>query len=328
MDKKRATMKDVAKLAGVTQPTVSYVINKTANISLEVTERLNQAIKELKYEPNYSAVALKTNRTRMIGVIIPDISNEYYAKLVNIVVSLLAENGYTLMIHSTSYCEDIEEQCVKSQLTYNVDGFIVMYQMRSQVCLDMLRDSGKKVVILEGGTQYKNISYINTDNLYGGYTATKYLLDQGRKNIVYIDQYDSLIALNARRDGYIKAMKEAGLYRKDLIFSTSKPGDKWEEGILLGRQLLLHDIDGIIVSSDIIAIGILKTFLMAGKKIPEEVALVGYDDVPLARLFMPALTTMEQPVEAMCKLAVQRIIGEKETGNKVFKPHLIIRETA
>jgi DNA-binding LacI/PurR family transcriptional regulator len=116
-----------------------------------------------------------------------------------------------------------------------------------------------------------------------------------------------------------------------LLFETSGPGDKWDEGVKLGKLLLQHQLDGIVVSSDVIAVGILKSLLSAGKKIPDEIAVIGYDDIPLAKLFVPALTTMAQPIHEMCSIAVNKILqglkGEVMT-NELLKPQLIVRETA
>ena len=127
MRKGRPTMKDVAALAGVTQPTVSYVINGTATISEEVKEKVNRAIKELNYEPNYTARALKTNRSEIIGILIPDISNEYYSRMVSLISTMLRKRGYTTMVSSTNYEKDTEMDSLRKMLTYNVDGMIVAY---------------------------------------------------------------------------------------------------------------------------------------------------------------------------------------------------------
>ncbi len=327
MSKERPTMKDVADLAGVTQPTVSYVINGTANISGEVREKVNQAIRELNYKPNYFARVLKTNKTDIIGVVIPDISNEYYARITYTAESMLKKKGYTIIIYSTNYDREVEEKSIKQLLTYNAEGIIIMYELGNPKCWDMLQNSGKTAVVLEGGNNCGNIPCINTDNYFGTYTATKYLLSKGRKKIAYIGQNVKIEALEERCRGYREAMEEAGLLHEDLICNTSGPGDKWREGVILGHRLATSDVDGVIVSSDIIAVGILKTLLIAGKRIPHDVSIIGYDDIPLAELFVPALTTVAQPIEQMCSLAVEMIGSIKELKNESLKPKLVIRET-
>lgn len=328
MRKGRPTMKDVAALAGVTQPTVSYVINGTATISEEVKEKVNRAIRELNYEPNYTARALKTNRSEIIGILIPDISNEYYSRMVSLISAMLRKRGYTTMVSSTNYEKDMEMDSLKKMLTYNVDGMIVAYQLLNEKCWNVLKESGCNGVVLEGGSAAEGLSCMNTDNFYGAYEAVKFLQKQGKKYIAYVGQHTDLEAIRDRFQGYQKAMEEEGMYDPKLVYETEGPGDKWQEGIHLGKKLLQSGADGILVSSDIVAAGILKVFLNGQKKIPEDVAVIGYDDVPLAEVFVPAISTVAQPIREMCRFAVEQVTGrQKEKKTEVLKPKLVLRET-
>lgn len=329
MKKEKPTMRDVAKLAGVTQPTVSYVINGTAKISEEVKERVYQAIKKLNYKPNYYAVALKTNKTNTIGIIIPDITNAYYSVMVSIVEQMLLDKGYTVIINSTNYNKTTEEHILKKMMSLDVEGIIVMYQFSNHRCWDYLRESGKKVVVLEGGNACSGFPCINIDSHYGGYIATKTLLEEGRSKIAYVGQTSEIEALDDRCRGYKDAMKE---YRQEklLIYNTEGPGDKWKEGTAIGKKILDADVDGIVVSSDVIAVGILRTLLMSNIKVPQDISVIGYDDIPLAKLFVPSLTTVAQPIDDMCRIAVEKLLKllEGETvENELLKPKLVIRET-
>jgi DNA-binding LacI/PurR family transcriptional regulator len=327
--KKQPTMRDVAKLAEVTQPTVSYVINNTANISDEVRERVHRAIRELDYKPNYFARGLKTNKSNMIGIVVPDILNEFFAFIINETEKLLARENYGILIQSTNYDATLEEKALRSLVDYNVEAIIVAYQPGSRNSRTILRNYHWPVVIFEGGTACKGIPCINLDNFYGGWTATQYLLEQGRRRVAFIGQNSYIEALRDRCRGFLEAVKEYGASGE--VFETSGPGNKWEEGIRLGERIVRYPLDGIVVSSDVIAVGILKSFLTAGKRIPQDIAVVGYDDVPLARLVVPALTTMAQPVQDLCSIAVQKILralkGEPITG-ELLRPRLIVRETA
>ena len=327
--KKQPTMRDVARLAEVTQPTVSYVINNTANISYEVRERVNRAIRELNYKPNYFARGLKTRKSSMIGILIPDLLNEFFVSIVNEIERILLRESYDILIQSTNYDFNLEEKALRNLVDYNVEAIIVACQPGGKDSCKILKEYGRPVVILEGGTSCDEVPCINTDNFYGGYTSAKYLMDQGRKRIAFIGQNSYIEALKERCRGFFEAVKD---YNADgILFETSEPGNKWDEGVKLGEQLLRYSLDGVVVSSDIIAVGIIKSLLSAGKKIPDEIAVIGYDDIPLAKLFLPALTTMAQPIKEMCSLAVSKIMqglkGETIT-DELLKPNLIIRETA
>jgi DNA-binding LacI/PurR family transcriptional regulator len=326
--KKKPTMRDVARLAEVTQPTVSYVINNTAAISEEVRERVNSAIRKLNYKPNYFARGLKTNKSSLIGIVIPDILNEFFASIVHELKKMLQERYYTV-IQSTNYDAAFEEKGLRSLIDYNVEAIVFAYQPAAKSTCGILRKYGRPAVIIEGGTGCGDIPCINTDNFYGGYTAAKYLLDQGRKQIAYIGLRSHIEALKERHRGFCHAVKERNMHCVE--FKTADPGNKWDEGVRLGKELLRHSFDGIVVSSDVIAVGILKSLLTAGKKVPQDIAVIGYDDIPLAKLFIPALTTMAQPIREMCSMTADKIMAGLEgeaVVNEMIKPQLILRQTA
>lgn len=328
--KKKPTMRDVARLADVTQPTVSYVINNTATISDEVRNRVNTAIRKLNYQPNYFARSLKTNKSNMIGIVIPDIQNEFYASIVNELTKVLQER-FCLLIQYTNYDAGFEKKGLQSLIDYNVEAIVFAYQPAGKTICSVLRKYGRPVVILEGGTGCSGIPCINTDNFYGGYTAAKYLLNKGRKQIAYIGQHSHIEALKERCRGFFEAVKEHDGNNTPAQFETIDPGNKWDEGVRLGKVLLRHSFDGVVVSSDVIAVGILKSLLTAGIRVPEDIAVVGYDDIPLAKLFVPALTTMAQPIKEMCALTVNMILNDldgESVLNELIKPELIVRDTA
>lgn len=330
MRKDNPTMKDVARLAGVSQPTVSYVINGSASISQEVKDRVFSAIRQLNYKPNYNAKALKTNNSEIVGIIIPDVVNQYYARLLQILEEDLHAKNYQMIIYSTSYDGAIEESSVRSLLSYNVHAIIILYQFTNSKCWDLLKDYGRMVVAIEGGSYCAklNIPCINVDSHLGGYMATRHLLGLGRKRIAYVHQNSDIDALEERRNGYIEAMKAAGLYHPEDIFITKNPNDKWNEGKNLGKRLSRLPYDGIITCSDLIAVGIIKELLHTGKRVPEDVSVIGYDDVPIAELFVPALTTIAQPLEEICALAIKTIFDSEKTVLPTLQPQLIKRESA
>jgi DNA-binding LacI/PurR family transcriptional regulator len=168
--KKKPTMRDVAKLAEVTQPTVSYVINNTATISDEVRDRVNGAIRKLNYKPNYFARGLKTDKSNMIGIVIPDILNEFFACIVNELKMMLQER-FCIVTQSTNYDAAFEEKGLWSLIDHHVEAIIFAYQPAGNNIFNILRNYGRPVVIIEGGPGWGGITCINTDNFYGGYTA-------------------------------------------------------------------------------------------------------------------------------------------------------------
>ncbi|MCF0146555.1 MAG: LacI family DNA-binding transcriptional regulator [Eubacterium sp.] len=333
MSKKRTTMKDIARLAGVTQATVSYVINGTANISDEVKERVNKAIEQLDYRPNYNARALKTNTSNVIGIILPDIVNQYYSRMAKYLESLLVKSNHHTMIYTTSYDPDREEEIIKRLLSYDVHGIIVLYQLINPQNWDILKRSGKEIVSLEGGTYCSQLGIPNlhTDGFSGEYAAAKYLLDKGVKRIAFIHQTAINDTLQNRFLGYVKAMQESGLFNPQDVFYLENTADFYSECKRIGAQIAAQPYDGILSTSDSIAISLIRQLLINGKKVPDDVRIIGFDNVPLAEQFIPSLTTVSQPSEEICRQIISILFHDPESGEpdpSLIKPQLIIRESA
>lgn len=333
MSKKRATMNDVAKLAGVTQATVSYVINNSANVSDEVKERVYDAVKKLDYRPNYIARALKTSNSDIIGIILPDIVNQYYSRMVEHLESLMIESGHHTMVYTTSYNPNYEKDIIMRLLSYDVQSIVVLYQLSDAANWNVLKLSGKPIIALEGGSYCSQIGIPNmhTDSFYGGYTATRHLLDTGAEKIAFIHQTAVNESLHDRFLGYSQAMKDAGLYHVEDIYYIENTANRYKEYEKVGSQLAGMPYDGIVATSDLIAFGLIRQFKMHGKSVPEDVRIVGYDNVPLADLCIPSLTTISQPIEEICEGIIGLLFspdGEKPSVDMKFKPELIIRESA
>ncbi len=334
MKKQVYTMKDVAKLAGVTQPTVSHVINGTASISKEVTKRVQNAIKELNYRPNALAKGLKTNTTKTIGLIMPDISNGYYATLAKVAEKIFANLGYISFLTCTDYDVTLERKLLEQLLRYNVDGIIIMYSLTDKELLKSLSFSGIPMIVIDEVQNESIPCAIYADSLLGGYLATDYLIKKKKKKrIAYLSEKLTSPILKMRLDGYKKALTEANIPIDNNIIIVEKDiYDKFDMGLMLGRKIAGRDVDAVFASSDALAFGIMRALNEAKIRVPKDIALVGYDDLPMAALATPALTSVSQPVYTQIDLAVEQLMIQIDgdgTCKKeiILKPELIIRET-
>jgi DNA-binding LacI/PurR family transcriptional regulator len=333
MNKKRYTMKDVAQRAGVTQPTVSHVINGTASISKDVRDRVNRVIEELDYRPNAIAKCLKTKRTNIVGIVIPDMLNDFYTMLVRKLESELQQKGYVTFLACTGYDSSSEERCIRSFMQYNVEGIIVCYQLVSRDLYGLMRRSRMPFVKIEDGTDEMPEKSVDVDNFYGGYVATRYLLGLGRKRIAFISEAMRVNVMQHRLDGYKQALSDEGIEVDDsLIIFSRETTDKSFMGMRLGAEALQKDIDGAFITSDSVAIGVLRLLREQGVKMPEDIAIVSHDDTPSAKFTFPMLTTVVQPVSeiAACtiELLMRQIAGDETTGQELIRGRLVIRETA
>jgi DNA-binding LacI/PurR family transcriptional regulator len=331
-DKQVYTMKDVALLAGVTQPTVSHVINGTARISKVVSGRVMEAIKKLNYHPNELARGLKTNTSRTIGIVTPDITNSYYACIAKEIESLLIKRGYIAFLSNTDYNQESEQVLVDKLLRYNVDGVLILCEFLNRKPLKHLESYGIPVVFLDDEPEEHTNCMISTDNERGVYLATRYLIERGRRRIAYLGEKVSLFPLRMRYDGYRKALAESDIpLNKELIILDNDMVYNFGKGLKYGESILTKKPDAVFASTDIIAIGFMRACANAGIRIPDDIAIVGYDNIPLASLMTPSLTTVMQPVEEIATSAVEQLflqIDEQPYEKYiVLKPQLVIRKT-
>jgi len=333
MNKKRYTMKDVAARAGVTQPTVSHVINGTASISQDVKDRVNKVIEELDYRPNAIAKCLKTQKTNIIGIVIPDMLNEFYTMLVRRLENDLQRKGFVTFLACTGYAAFAEERCIKSFMQYNVEGIIVCYQLIDRSLYSLMQRSRIPFVKIEDGTDECPEKSVDVDNFHSGFIATEHLINIGRKNIAFISESMRVNAMQHRLEGYKAALKKYGIEQRDeLIIISRETTDKSSIGMHLGELALKKDIDAAFVTSDSVAIGLLRLLRERNVAIPEKIAIVSHDDAPSAKFTYPMLTTVVQPVGEIAFRAIEiitaQIDGQKTEKTPFIKGEIVIRETA
>ncbi|MDR1929513.1 MAG: LacI family transcriptional regulator [Treponema sp.] len=325
-------MKDVARLAGVTQPTVSHVINGTASISKAVSDKVLEAIETLNYRPNELARGLKTNTSRTIGIVTPDITNSYYACIAKEIEILLIKRGYIAFLSNTDYNKESEQALVDKLLRYNVDGVLILCEFLNRKPLKYLESYDIPVVFLDDEPVDHAGCMISTENEQGGYLAAKHLIDRGRRRIAYLGEKVSLFPLRMRYEGYRMALMESNIpHDKDLMILDNDMVYNFSKGLKYGKGILTKKPDAVFASTDIIAIGFMRACADAGIKIPDDIAIVGYDNIPLASLMTPALSTVTQSVEDIASNAVEQLFlqinKQPYEKNIILEPRLVIRKT-
>ena len=333
---KQPTMKDVAKLAGVTQATVSYVVNKTASVSPEVVSRVQNAIKELGYVTNELAKGLKKSKSNVIGVMIPDIDAGYYSEIVKGAEKNLRKNGYMTFLCNTFYERELENKYLSTLIQYNVAGIIIGYGFVDVNAYTTILNLNIPVVAIDDRPEVegKTIFSFENNNICGGRLAVEHLYNIGAKRICFASEPLFNKALSMRFEGYKAAMQQYGYtVNEELIFIEEKQSNKIEMGYSLGAKILLNrNIDAVFASSDDLAIGIIKRLKEHDVEIPNDIAIIGYDDVALSRLINPSLTTISQPkykmAEEAADLLVKLMKGEDvDKKEYLLEPSLVIRES-
>ncbi len=330
-NKKKTTMSDVARLANVSQATVSYVINNSARISPEVVKRVNEAIQRLGYTPNAMAQNLKKQYSKTIGLLLPTVGNPFYAEIANGAEEILRKNGYISILACTNGQTSAENVCINEFISYNVAGIVVGYSLADKSILGRLTEMGIPLIVIDDRPEKPEVSSVEVDNDYGGYIATRHLIEIGCRRIAIVSEPLKKLPLVQRVTGWERAIGES---KSDgqlmLIPSGPESGEVlFENGYGIARSLLERGYDGIFATSDYLALGILRYMIEEKVNIPEKVALIGYDGIYSTRMSTPSLSTIVQPIREMVDIGISmllsQIAGERLKTNRSLLPILEVR---
>lgn len=321
-----ATIKDVAKLSGVTVTTVSRVLNNRGYISEATRKKVYEAMEELNYQPNEIARSLYRRKSNFIGLIIPNVSHPFFAELTNYIEYYAYKAGYKVLI-CNSYQDVVKEKEYVEMLKRNqVDGIIM--GSHTIETSDYLTPT-LPIVAIDRNLSEK-IPFVTSDNYHGGVLATNLLIDKGCKKLAHIS---GPLELNTPANKRYQAFMDVVTERKvDYVIRQAKL-DIFQSYEKLAFKLFEEepDIDGVFASSDMIAASIIHVANILGKEITKDLKIVGYDDINIASLIVPPLTTIKQPIEKMGELAVSILINqieEKEvTIENVLPISLVERKT-
>ncbi len=302
-------MKDVARLAGVSTSTVSHVINNDRFVSDAVREKVEAAIKTLNYAPSALARSLKINQTRTIGMLITASSNPFYSELVRGVERSCFERGYSLVLCNTEGDEQRMNRNLETLMQKRVDGLLLLCTETHQPSLEIMhRYPAIPTVMMDWAPFNGDSDLIQDNSLLGGDMATQYLINKGFTRIACITGPLDKTPARLRLEGYRDAMIRAGL--------TIREGDEIESDFEFGggfdaMQSLLamrERPQAVFIGNDAMAVGAYQSLYQAGLKIPQDMAIVGYDDIELARYMTPPLTTIHQPKDELGELAIDVLI--------------------
>lgn len=305
-----ANMKEVAKRAGVSITTVSHVINKTRYVSDELTECVYKAMAELDYHPNLVAGSLRSGRTRTIGLIIPDITNQFFSEISRKIEDSGFEHGYSVIVCNTDDKFSKEKSYIDVLMAKQVDGIIFISAGDEPENLKKPIDSNVPIVVADRDIKDINTNIVLVDNFNGGYEATKYLIGLGHKRIGFISGPSGVTGSTLRFEGYRKALDEAGLIFDEGIIGQ---GDYRYQGGGDAMQIILQkqpQPTAIFAGNDMMALGAIRKIFDHGMKVPEDISVIGFDDIPLSQIAYPSLTTMAQPAQEMADIVMKLLIKD------------------
>jgi LacI family transcriptional regulator len=326
------TIKDIAKKANVSIATVSRVMNNKADdIREETKQRVLNVIKEHDYQPNSIARSMVTKKTATIGLIIPDIRNPFFPELVRGVEDFSKINNYSVILCNSDGDIEREKEYLNLMKEKSVDGVIYTYAYGGfDDCIDEILNNKIPIVLLDRSRDDEKFSRVSIDNEKAGYIATKHLIELSHENIGCITGPDYIMGSRDRLKGYKSALKEAGLAINQAFIKT---GDyQMEGGYLAAKELLKENrVTAIFAFNDLMAFGVYQAAQEFGLTIPDDLSVVGFDNIKYNQLLQPKLTTIEQPTYRMGQLATEILLNQikNNKNNQIdsiyLEPNLIIR---
>lgn len=322
------SIKDVAREAGVSIATVSRVLNDVDVVNEETKKKVLAAIKKLGYRPNIVARSLKTQKTRTIGIIIPDISNQFYPEIVRGAEDVANIYDYNIMLCNTDLDIEKEMEYLKVLKEKMSDGVLYMSNSLEGDMLKLIKQLQIPMVLVETANDKEDIPSVTIDNEKAAYDGVTYLINKGNKKIGYIGASEDMANASAvRYKGYKRALQENNLPidKERTYFSNLKAKDGYE-----GINIILDktEIDSIFCSSDEIAMGAINALRDRGIKVPENVDVMGFDNIYSASIFYPKLTTVAQPIYDMGSVGMRMLIklinNQKMDNTNYVLPHQLI----
>jgi LacI family transcriptional regulator len=323
---------DVARRAGVSLMTVSRVVNGSSKVRPDTRQKVLEAIRELSYYPNAAARALNCNRTNVLEVVIPHedyfFSSEYFSELLFSIEKVVRERQYNLIFNTYDPAATADRALLYKQR--KVDGLMIVAPSVSDRCLEGLEAEGVPLVLINGRSDRKQLCYVDVDNLHGARLAMDYLLDLGHRRIGVITGGSLVVNARDRLEGYRSALDARGVAARDEWIYQ---GNWSEQSGYAGLQHFLglaQRPTAVFCCNDLMAIGAMRAAADQGVAVPEEISVIGFDDIRLASYVNPRLTTVRQPLDQVGQSAARillDLLGEKRSAARrvVLPPELIIR---
>ncbi|GAB6261078.1 substrate-binding domain-containing protein [Photobacterium sp. CCB-ST2H9] len=317
-----ATMKDIAKLAGVSTSTVSHVINKSRFVSDEIAERVNNAAKALNYAPSALARSLKINRTQTIGMLVTTSTNPFFGEVVKGVERSCYQKGYNLILCNTEGDNERMKASIDTLLQKRVDGLLLMCSTLEGERIEVFdRYPDIPVVVMDWGPMSFASDKIQDNSYQGGYLAARYLIDCGHRDIGCITGPLIKHQAQIRYEGFKRAMNEAGLaFRSDWVIESDF---ECEGGYDAFHTMYASGTlpSAIFVCNDMMAMGVINAANEKGVRIPDDLSIIGYDDIHIAKFMTPSLTTIHQPKYRLGQAAVETLL--KRINKEITEPQIV-----
>ena len=321
----------VAKLANVSIATVSRTINHVPTVNPRLAKRVWEAIRELNYFPNTQARALVSGRSRMLGLIVSEITNPFFPELIQGFEDVAVENGYEILIGSTSYDPERMQRCIRRIVERNAEGVAVMTFGMEQPLLDQLASRNIPLVFVDVGPDQPGISVLRVDYRQGIRQGVQHLAALGHRRIGFVTGPLRLHSAQSRLDAFKASLQECGIPVEDRLIVE---GDHTMEGGMKATETLLGEKvlpTAVMCSNDMLAIGVLHRLWREGVRVPDDVSVIGFDDIHMAEMMIPPLTSVQMSRVELARAAFTALREhlEKASPKREYnvETRLVVRES-
>lgn len=319
-------IRDIAEKAGVSTATVSNVINGNYNkVSPETIQRVQKIIEDNNYQPSATARSLALKESKIIGVVMPNLGidevfslSPYLTQLLALLENYVRRQGYYLMVRCVGECKEI----IPIFSTWNVDGIILLGAYKDEV--EGLEEKLKKVPTVYIDTYAENIANVGIDDYKGGYLAARYLMGKGHRNIAFVGpNVESPGVINHRFQGFCDACAE-----REITVTNDHIFEAWtifEHGVVAGKKIAFSDqkFTAVVTMSDILAFGVMEGLRLSGLNVPEDISVIGFDNLPECKYSSPQLTTISQNLEEKANLACGHLFDMIKSKEKIVVNEIV-----
>jgi LacI family transcriptional regulator len=330
---KRPTINDIAKRVGLSKASVSRALNGKQDVDPATRKRVLKLAAQMGYVPSASARALSNGRSSSLGLLVPTLTWPWILEVLRGVAEEIEPSGYSLILYTTAEGEESERAFMSQVVPAGaVDGLVLVIPLGMLDYIERLAEGGLPIVAVDDRGHYPDLPTVATTNVEGGRTATRHLIEQGRQRIAMLNGPRDFGCDRDRLDGYKSALKDAG-----LRFDPRRVTDsdfKETGGASAMTKLLAADpqLDGVFVANDMMAFGAMRALRDAGRRVPDDVAVVGFDDLPASAFTHPPLTTVRQPLYEMGRTAAAMVMaavrGETIQKRIELQTSLVVRASS
>lgn len=340
--RKKVTIKHIADECGLSFSTVAKALKNDPAIREETRARVRRVAEKLNYYPSRLASGLRLNATRTVGIILNDVKNPFYAEIYGEIEDILNQRDYTMLLCDSNFDTDLERKNILALLSQGVDGLIVSPVDEASSNLDLLVDNGMNSVILDCKPRNRALSYVYPNHEMAAALAVTHLIEQGHRDILLLTGPEKLSSSRRFLEGYRSTLQQHGVpFRSDLVVHTEITPDhanKILTAIFAGSKdtqpysIGCGDFTAVATLSDLLALGVYKAVSSVGLTVPEDVSVVGYDNIFATEYVAPPLTTVNQPKKETGRRSIELLLRsikepqESPTG-LVLDPHIVVRDS-